>query len=165
MAQLTLLHDWIRLKNGFDVEFRHGVPVRMSDNGLGIPTDDAQTVEEISSLSGLTVTLLGWHRVEESNEQETRLCIDPLQFEEVLQRLALSSAFLFVDRYHTCIDSESVDWDNAEYARDFNQAVEYCGLETGDVDKDDYFKVYATFMHAESNRIMDAGARPLVESE
>ena len=165
MTDSTLKNGWHRLKNGFDVEIKHGIPTRLSNNALGIPMDDAHLVDDVSEMTGLKVTIVGWHPAESSGEHEARLSIDALQFEDVLQRLAISSAALFVDRYHTAIDTDSVDWDKAEYDRDFNQAIEHCGLEPGDLNKEDYYKVYQTFMHSESNRIIEAGIAPLVESE
>ena len=165
MTETILTNGWHRLNNGFDVEVQHGIPIRLSNNGLDIPTDDAELVDNVSQMTGLKVTIVGWHEGDTSGEQEAHLCVDPLQFEDVLQRLALFSAALFVDRYHTAIDTDSVDWDKAEYDRDFNQAVEHCGLESSDLNKDDYYKVYITFMHTESSRLIDSGIDPLVESE
>ena len=165
MTDTIITNGWHRLDNGFDVEVLHGIPVRLSNNGLDIPADDADLIDTVSQMTALKVTIVGWHEGETAGEQETRLCVDALQFEDVLERLALSSAALFVDRYHTAIDTDSVDWDKAEYDRDFNQAIEHCGLESSDLNKDDYYKVYVTFMHAESNRLIDSGIDPLVESE
>lgn len=165
MTDTILTNGWRRLDNGFDVELLHGIPVRLSNNGLDIPVDDADLVDSVSQMTELKVTIVGWHQGETAGEQETRLFVDALQFEDVLHRLALFSAALFVDRYHTAIDTDSVDWDKAEYERDFNQAVEHCGLESSDMNKDDYYKVYTTFMHAESSRLIDSGIDPLIEPE
>jgi len=165
MSDLTRQNGWQSLSNGFDVELQHGIPVRLSNNGQDIPSDDAQLVEEVSRLSGLTVVVSGWEDADEPGEQETRLCVDALQFEEVLRRLALASAALFVDRYHTAIDRDSVDWDSAEYARDFNHAVECCCMEPGDMDRKDYFDSYVTLMHEETRRLLDAGESPMVDAE
>jgi hypothetical protein len=33
MATTATINGWQRLSNGIDVEFRHGVPYRVSDNG------------------------------------------------------------------------------------------------------------------------------------
>ena len=165
MADETSLSGWIRLNNGYDVEFQHGIPLRVSDNGLGIDVDDAALVEEVSALSGLTVVIDDWVTAEDPKEHEASLCIDALQFEEVLQRLARSSAALFVERYHTAIDEDSVDWDSAEFARDFNHAAEVCCLDTSELNRDDYFKVYVTFMHTESKRLINEGVSPLVDAE
>lgn len=158
-------NGWLRLENGFDVEFTHGIPVMLSDNGLFGPVDDADLDEEVSRLSGLRSTILGWHDAEKSNEHETALCIDGLQFEEVLKRLALSSASLFVERYHSTIQGHSVDWDKAEYDRDFNRAIEYCCLDAADINKNDYLGMYLGCMHEESNRLVEEGKSPLVEAE
>lgn len=165
MSEDTTLNGWKTLSNGFDLELQHGIPVRLSNNGLDIPSDDGQLVEEVSSLSGLTVVVAGWEDSSEAGEQETRLCVDALQFEEVLRRLALASAALFVDRYHTPIDKDSVDWDNAEYARDFNHAVDCCCLDPGEVDRKTHFTTYVTLMHEETQRLLDSGESPMVDAE
>jgi hypothetical protein len=158
-------NGWVSLSNGFDVELQHGIPVRLSNNGLDIPSDDALLVEEVTRLSGLTVVISGWEDADEPGEQEARLCVDALEFEQVLRRLALASAALFVDRYHTPIDQDSVDWDNAEYARDFNHAVECCCLDQGAMDRKQYFNIYVELMHAETKRLIDAGESPMVDTE
>ena len=165
MTAITAQNGWVTLSNGFDVELLHGIPIRLSNNGLDIPADDAQLVEEVSKLSELTVVIKGWEESEECGEQETILCVDALQFEEVLRRLALASAALFVDRFHTAIEPESVDWDDAEYARDFNHAVGFCCLDAGDMNRKDYYAAYVGHMHAESKRLLDSGEPPIVEAE
>jgi len=165
MTDNTMQNGWVSLSNGFDVELQHGIPVRLSNNGLNIPSDDALLVEEVTRLSGLTVVISGWEDADEPGEQEARLCVDALEFEQVLRRLALASAALFVDRYHTPIDQDSVDWDNAEYARDFNHAVECCCLDQGEMDRKQYFNIYVELMHAETKRLIDAGESPMVDTE
>jgi len=165
MTDDTMQNGWVSLSNGFDVELTHGIPVRLSNNGLDIPSDDALLVDEVTKLSGLTVVISGWEDADEPGEQEARLCVDALQFEQVLRRLALASAALFVDRYHTPIDKESVDWDDAEYARDFNHAVECCCLDQGEMDRKEYFTIYVSQMHAETKRLIETGESPLVDNE
>ena len=165
MTENTTHNGWISLSNGFDVELLHGIPVRLSNNGLDIPADDDQLVDEVTKLSGLTVVISGWEVADEPGEQEARLCVDALQFEEVLRKLALASAALFVDRYHTPIEQDSVDWDSAEYARDFNHAVECCCLDQGEMDRKEYFSIYVGLMHAETNRIIETGESPLLDAE
>lgn len=165
MTENTTQNGWISLSNGFDVELLHGIPVRLSNNGLDIPADDDQLVDEVTKLSGLTVVISGWKDADEPGEQEARLCVDALQFEEVLRKLALASAALFVDRYHTPIEQDSVDWDSAEYARDFNHAVECCCLDQGEMDRKEYFTIYVGLMHAETNRIIETGESPLLDAE
>lgn len=165
MPDDTTRNGWIGLSNGFDVELQHGIPLRLSNNGLDIPADDAMLVEEVARLSGLTVVAAGWEDSDEPGEQETRLCVDTLQFEEVLRRLALASAALFVDRYHTPIDMDSVDWDSAEYARDFNHAVECCCVDPAEIDRKAHFERYVTLMHTETLRLLDSGESPMVDAE
>lgn len=164
MNDTVTQNGWIGLDNGFDVELRHGIPVRLSNNGLDIPADDAQLVDAVSEITGFTVVIVGWENAKEPGEQETKLCVDALQLEEVLRRLALASASLFVDRYHS-IDQDSVDWDSAEYVRDFNHAVECCCLDPDEMNRQDYFTAYATVMHAETRRLLDSGESPMVEAE
>ena len=165
MTKETIKSGWITLSNGFDVELQHGVPVRLSNNGLDIPSDDAELVDEVTRLSGLTVVVSGWKDANEPGEKETGLCIDALQFDEVLRRLALASAALFVDRYHTAIEKDSVDWDDAEYARDFNHAVECCCMDPGDMDRKEHFTNYVTLMHEETRRLIESGESPLIDAE
>ena len=161
----TTQNGWVSLSNGFDVELLHGIPVRLSNNGLDIPADDAALVEQVSSMTDLTVVIIGWGASDEPGEQEARLCVDALQFEEVLRRLAIASAALLVDRYHTPIDKDSVDWDNAEYARDFNHAADCCCLDQGEMDRKEYFEIYVTLMHAETKRLIESGESPPVDIE
>ena len=165
MTENTTQNGWISLSNGFDVELQHGIPVRLSNNGLDIPADDDQLVDEVTKLSGLTVVISGWEDAAEPGEQEARLCVDALQFEAVLRKLALASAALFVDRYHTPIEQDSVDWDNAEYARDFNHAVECCCLDQGEMDRKEHFTIYVGLMHAETNRLIETGESPMLDTE
>lgn len=165
MTEVTTQNGWVGLSNGFDVELHHGIPLRLSNNGLDIPADDAQLVDEVTSLTQLTAVIAGWEASEEPGEQEARLCVDALQFEEILRRLALASAALFVDRYHTPIDRDSVDWDNAEYAKDFNHAVECCCLDQGEMERKEYFSIYVTLMHAETERLIATGESPPVDTE
>ena len=165
MNENITTNGWVSLDNGFDVELQHGIPVRLSNNGRDIPDDETRLVEEVSRLSGLTVVVSGWEEADEPGEKETRLCVDALQFDEVMRRLALASAALFVDRYHSPIDKDSVDWDSAEFARDFNHAVECCCLDPGDMDRSSHFSAYVELMHAETRRLLDAGETPMVDSE
>jgi hypothetical protein len=164
MSEDQTLNAWTSLSSGFDVEMQHGIPVRLSNNGQDIPGDDAVLVEEVKTLCGLSVVIAGWEE-NAAGEQETRLCVDALQFGEVLNRLALASAALFVDRFHTPIDKDSVDWDNAEYARDFNHAVECCCLDPSEMDRQAYFSNYVAQMHAETERLLNAGESPMVDPE
>lgn len=165
MTAETLQNGWVSLANGFDVELHHGIPLRLSNNGLDIPTNDAQLVDEVKSLTGLSVVIQSWEASDEPGEQEAKLCVDALQFGEVLKQLALASAALFVDRYHTPIDKESVDWDNAEFARDFNHAADCCCIDPGEPDRKGHFTAYVTQMHAETRRLIDSGEPPPVEAE
>lgn len=165
MKDLHMHSGWVRLKNGFDVELVNGIPVTLSNNGLAAPADDAELDDEISSLSGLRTTIVGWHDCENSDEQETSLCIDAAQFEEVLRRQALASAGLFVSRFHKPVTEDAVDWDKMEYDSDFNKAIEYCGLDSTDYDKTDFYDMYRDCMHHESNRLVEEGINPIVAPE
>lgn len=165
MKNLQTQNGWVRLKNDFDVELVNGIPVTLSNNGLAEPADDAALDDEISGLSGLRSTIVGWHDCENSDEQETTLCIDAAQFEEVLTRLAIASAALYVDRFHKAIGKDAVDWDKMEYDSDFHKAIEHCCLELTDYNKEDYFEMYRNSMHHESSRLIEAGIDPIVEPE
>ena len=165
MNNLRTHSGWVRLKNGFDVELVNGIPVTLSNNGLAEPADDAELDDEISGLSDLRTTIVGWHDCENSDEQETLLCIDAAQFEEVLKRLAIASAALFVNRFQKPVGKNSVDWDKMEYDSDFNKAIEHCCLESTDYNKADYFAMYRDCMHEESSRLIEEGINPIVGPE
>ena len=46
MPDETTRNEWVSLSNGFDVELQHGIPLRLSNNGLDIPADDAMLAIE-----------------------------------------------------------------------------------------------------------------------
>ena len=165
MTDLTTYNGWKRLHNGYDVELIHGIPTSLSNNGLPDPIEDAELTDAVSQLFGLKTTILGWHESANKNECETALCIDAIQFREVLTRLAKASAALFVERYHTPITHDSVDWDKEEFDSDFNRALEHCCLDMNDIDKAQYYEMYRRIMHAESERLIIEGAHPIVEPE
>jgi hypothetical protein len=156
---------WERLSNGFDVEFRHGIPYRVSDNGreLAIPTP--MLLEEITALGKLHVTLGQWQPGEGSGEQEARLYVSDRDFAEVLHRLACSAANVFVDRYHKAVDDGDTDWDRLEYLKDFHIALDCCGLAESDVDPDAFRDTYVGIMHRETRRLAQAVEETRVEPE
>jgi len=165
MHHVSVRDGWESLSNGFDVEFRRSIPVRISDNGHGMTVPEDVLLEEVSALGKLHVCLGDWESGERAGEHEASLYVSGREFAEVLRRLAVSSAALFVERYHKSVDDSDVDWDRLEYLRDFRTALDFCGLAWGDVDMDAYFDDYAEVMHRETRRLAQSGERPLVEPE
>ncbi len=165
MENIRSHNGWVRLDNGFDVEFFHGIPRILSDNGRSDSIDDATLVEKLTDLSGLKTNILGWHQGEERGEHEAALRVDATQFEEVLKRLALASAALFVERYRSPINKGSVDWDKEEYDLDFNRALEHCCLGPTACNKNEFFDIYRQCMHEESNRLVNEHISPTVQAE
>jgi len=86
-------------------------------------------------------------------------------FAEVLRRLALSSAAMFIDRFHKPVDAGDVDWDRLEYLKDFREALDHCGLAWGDIDKDAHLDGYLETMHIETQRLAQSTDSPMVEPE
>ncbi len=164
MSMNTCHNGWLRVKSGLDVEFQHGVPVRISNTNSSHHINERIISKKIHALTGFTVSMHNRVNIN-SGEQEWAVCIDKKEFEEVLHRLALSSAAMYVDRFHKIIDSSAVDWDVAEYNYDFNHAVEHCCIPYGTINKSDYFSNYIKTMHAESARLINEGVSPLVEAE
>lgn len=156
------INGWNRIASGLDVEVEHGVPVRISNRKSHINKQSIS--DKVRALTGLTVSVGNWVNIT-ADEQESNVCIDKREFIEVLRRLALSSAALFVDRFHKPIDRSAVDWDNAEYNYDFNHALELCCIPYGTLNKDYYFENYIKAMHDESLRLIDEGVTPIVEAE
>jgi len=155
---------WCRIKAFLDVEFQHGIPVRISITNTSHHLDERAVSRKIHELTGFTVSMHDWKNIN-TDEQECSLCIDKKEFAEVLRRLALSSAAMFVDRFHKVIDSSAVDWDDVEYNYDFNHAVEHCCIPYGTINKSDYFSNYIKIMHDESARLINEGVSPMVEPE
>jgi hypothetical protein len=79
--------------------------------------------------------------------------------------LALSSAAMFIDRFHKPVDTGDVDWDRLEYLKDFREALDHCGLAWGDIDKDACLDGYLETMHRETQRLAQSTDSPMVEPE
>jgi len=146
-------YHWQRLNNGFDVELNYDVPVKISDNGKAGEISPDTLIQEIRELTGFNVNLGEWGPGENSGEHEALLYVSHKQLDDVLRRLAIGSASVFVDRFHKAIDLHDVDWDSAEYTYDFNRALKYCNLNWSDVDKNAHYGAYAKAMHEESLRL------------
>jgi len=160
----TSHNGWNRITTNLDVKVEHGIPVRISNISTNHHLNKPSISNKIHKLTGLTASVDDWINIA-PDEQEWSLCIDKNEFAEVLRRLALSSAAMFVDRYHKPIDRNAVDWDNAEYACDFNHAIENCCIPYGTLNKDYYFDDYIKTMHEESIRLFEEGISPLVQAE
>jgi len=165
MSRETLRNGWERLPNGFDVEFRNSLPVRISDNGLGMTVPEEVLLEEVKALGKLHVCLGDWVSGERTGEHEASLYASGGEFAEVLRRLAASSAALFVERYHKAVDEHDVDWDRLEYLKDFETALEFCRLSGEAVDSDYSFNDYVENMHSETRRLAQSGELPPVDPE
>jgi len=165
MTDVTVRNGWERLPNGFDVEFKHNIPTRLSDNGKELTIPESTLIEEITALGGLHIRLSDWEPGELPNEHEARLLVSSKELKEVLHRLALSSAELFVERFHKPVDKNDVDWDRLEFLNDLRKGLNYCGLAWGDVDKNDYLDDYVETMHRETRRLAQLDYSPLVEHE
>ncbi len=165
MSHATLINGWERLANGFDVEFKHRIPVRLSDNGQGPILSDQILAEEVSSLGELHIEIGEWACGEKLNEHEAPLFVSHQQIKEVLYRLALSSAALFFDRYKKPIDKNDVDWDEQEYHKDFGEALEHCRLDWSDHTQIEYHDFYIDTMHKESQRLSKLDTAPFIDLE
>ena len=156
MAWERTRHGWERLSNGFDVLLEHGVPVRLSDNGRRLENPLEELADMIGAQAGLQVSIGNWEAGEADGEKEAPLRVARDQFDEVLHRLALASASLFVERFNKAIDRLDVDWDMVEYDSDFEAARRCCGLDWSDVDKPTHFERYVAVMHEETRRLTGA---------
>jgi hypothetical protein len=165
MTNQTASNGWKRLPCGCDVELQHGIPVRLSSAG-GVPDlPEPALSAEIAAQTGLRVSIGEWLPGEASGEVQARILVTGEQLREVLDRLALSAAALFFDRYHKPVDRDDVDWDTLEFANDFRRALEYCGLDWKDVARDTCKAHYLETMHKETRRLADAGESPRVVPE
>ena len=165
MVNVTIENGWERLPSGFDVEFRHGIPIKVSDNGKGLTIPESVLVDEITALGKLQVQLGEWKSGENADEHEARVFVSDKNFTEVLRRLALASAAVFIDRFQKPVDAGDVDWDRLEYHADFREALDHCGLASDESDKDAYRDDYIEIMHRETRRLAQLTEPPLVEPE
>ena len=165
MVNIQVQNGWERLASGFDVEFKHSIPIQVSDNGKGLTISESVLVEEIAALAKLQIQLGEWRPGDSADEQEARVFVSGKDFAEVLRRLARASAALFIDRFHKPVDAGAVDWDRLEYLADFREALDHCGLAPDDVDKDAYRDDYVKTMHRETQRLAQSTDTPLVEPE
>jgi hypothetical protein len=165
MTNAMVQNGWGRLPSGFDVKFRHSIPILVSDNGKGLTLPEAALIEEIVDLAGLQVRLGEWQPGERADEREARVIVAGSDFTAVLRRLALASAALFIDRFHKPIDAAAVDWDRLEYLTDFRKALDHCGLAADDVDMDACRDDYVETMHRETRRLAQSAEPPLIEPE
>lgn len=155
---------WNRVASGLDVELRHGVPVRVSSCLPEVPVSVHTVTAQIYKLTGLNVSVHNW--ISLSPEEEAwSVCVDEREFSEVLRRLALSSAAVYVDRYHKPVEQSAVDWNITAFNMDFSLALEHCCLSHGTVNKDDFFTAYVRVMQKESCRLIDEGISPYIEAE
>ena len=60
MTNVSVRNGWESLPNGFDVEFRHSIPVRISDNGHGMTVPEEVLLEEVTALGKLHVCMGEW---------------------------------------------------------------------------------------------------------
>ena len=161
----TMRNGWERLPNGFDVEFRDNIPVRLSDNGKGLSVPEETLIEEVTTLCALHVQLGRWQPGEKKGEYEAPLFISNKELREVLRLLALSSAAMFYDRFHKPVDQDDPDWDRLEYLKDLATALDHCKLDMNDINQDVYRDEYVTTMHEETRRLSTLTETPLVEPE
>ena len=165
METNMITNGWSRLPNGYDVEFKHSIPYRLSDNGHNKSVPEPELIEEITALGKLKVRLGDWEAGENDNEREARVYVSSRDFGEVLRRLACASAALFVERYHKPVDYSDVDWDELEFHEDFHRALDHCGLARGDISQDAWREIYVNAMHQETRRLAAKDESPLVEPE
>ena len=165
MTKPTANHGWIRLSSGCDLELRHGIPVRLSSAGGTPELSAAALSEEVAAHTGLHVSLGEWLPAEEAGEVQAKILVNSEQFTEVLNRLALSAAVLFYDRYRKPVDRDDVDWDTLEYANDFRRALDYCGLDWNDVDRNASKAEYLRTMHTETRRLAEAWREHMKQGE
>ena len=165
MVNVTVENGWERLPSGLDVEFRHGIPIKVSDNGKRLTIPESVLVDEIIALGKLQVQLGEWKSGDNADEHEARVFVSGDGFSEVLRRLALASAAVFIDRFQKPVDASSVDWDRLEYHADFREALDHCGLASDEIGKDAYRDDYIEIMHRETRRLAQLTEPPLVEPE
>ena len=149
-------HEWARLKSGFDVMLEHGVACRISNNKLPIPDSPKDLQREILELTGIHVTIGHWVPGEGEGELEAPLKVEKSDLQLILEKLAVYSAALFVDRFNRAINQNDPDWDETAYHEDFARALNYCGLAWGEVKPQAYYERYRIAMEQETAKLAAA---------
>jgi hypothetical protein len=150
-------HEWARLENGFDIMLEHGVPCRISNNKLPIPGSPKELQQKILELTGLHATIGHWVPGEGDGELEAPLTVEKSDLQRVLEKLALYSAAVFVDRFNRAINQNDPDWDETQYHEDFARALKYCGLAWGEVKPQACYERYRIAMEQETAKLAYAG--------
>mgnify|MGYP001563541283 CR=1 FL=1 len=150
-------HGWVSLGNGAEVHLDHGVPTDVCMMHAAAAPSPAALAGKIADLTGLRVSVGEWRAGETAAERLAAVRVSREHLNEVLRRLALASARVFVDYYHKAVDDEDPDWDPEEFAVDFSNAMKYCGVGWSDVDPEACFKLYREVMRAETARLAAPG--------
>jgi len=82
--------SWNRIAIGLDLKVQHGIAVGISNNGDLSLLNNQNISDKVLKLTGLRVSVQNCFNVS-SHEQESHVCIDSKQFEEVLPLFALST--------------------------------------------------------------------------
>jgi hypothetical protein len=125
MVKQNLHNGWGQIAPGIDVEFQHGVQLRIASQSSGQRLNEPHIANRVHELTGLTVSVKSWINAI-PDERESSINIDMNEFDEVLTRLAMSSAAIYIDRFHHAIDSNTEEWIDEVHSFDFNQAIERC---------------------------------------
>lgn len=164
MQTSTSSSGWKRVSPTLDIEIQHGIPVHVYCKNTAQSYNNKQITSQVQTLTGLSVSIFDATNIS-TKAHEWTVCIDKNEFDEVLNRLAIASAAMYVDCFHKPIDNSAVDWNNAEFNYDFNHAVEHCCIAHGSINKENYYNHYINVMKQESKRLIDEGISPLVEAE
>lgn len=149
----SVRHGWYSLAPHCEVEFEHGVPVRIACEWSRKPEHEASLVDDIHALCGFRVSIGAWSG-DGSPEREAPLTVAAAEFDGVLTRRARSAAATFFDRYGHALRPQDTDFEEEAYAQDFIAAMRHCGVGWDDVDKEAHFAAWRRTLHAEAERLV-----------
>lgn len=148
----SVRNGWYPLSATCELLYEHGVPRQLACEGDEVEADDTLAAC-VQTDSGLEVTVGAW-QTGEGGQRLAALAVQRSGFDEVLARLARTSAATFFDRYVAAPSGKDEDFKVEAYASDFVSAMNCCGLVWDDVDKDAHEAAWRAVLEQESRKLV-----------
>lgn len=150
----TERNGWYTLNPHCDLQIEHGVPVRIACEPGLVTANLRGLAGDVQQLTGLHVEIGPWQSGSAAAAHEAALRIAVEDFDAVLVRYAHASAATWQDRYQQPIHARDADdYETEAYALDFVTAMQRCGLDWPDVDKNAHDAGWRRALYGEAQRL------------
>lgn len=147
----AFVSGWVSLPSQGEVYLEHGIPRQVWVPHSAV--DVSRLQREIMDATGFDTRLGAWQVGEAPGEMEAPLSIKPEEIDQVLERLAHSSAMTFYERYRKPLNEDDTDFDAEAYSQDINAALAFCGLGWSDVRDDELRQKYRRALYRASEAL------------